>query len=254
MLTARALPAHSSAEPILQSMKAFPAAMAAFSLTIAAGCLTLGVWQLRRLDERRNFNEILARRLSIAPSTRAALPTDTANARYRRVTLSGTYDYDNEFVLTSRTRMGSPGVNIITPVRLPATDTAVLVNRGWVYAPDGMTVDLAKWRERDSVSGVGYVATYPPPRQGSVAARSRPKAYRWLDRSTLSEVASYPLAPYYVVLAADTTPVPRDVPQSNPPRLPAPLLDEGPHRGYAFQWFSFAAISIVGTYLFLRRK
>jgi len=235
-------------------MKAFPAVMATFSLTIAAGCLALGVWQLRRLDQRRDFNTVLARRLSIAPSPLSALPTDTANARYRRVSLNGTYDYANEFVLTSRTRMGSPGVNIVTPVRLPATDTAVLVNRGWVYAPDGMTVDLAKWREKDSMTGIGYVATYPMPRQGNAASESRPRAYRWLDRSILSNRTSYPLAPYYVVLAADTTPVPRDIPMSTPPRLPAPMLDEGPHRGYAFQWFSFAAISIVGTYLFLRRK
>jgi cytochrome oxidase assembly protein ShyY1 len=33
-----------------------------------------------------------------------------------------------------------------------------------------------------------------------------------------------------------------------------PPLDEGPHKSYAVQWFSFAAISIVGTVLYLRRK
>src|SRR6267378_4533845 len=30
-------------------------------------------------------------------------------------------------------------------------------------------------------------------------------------------------------------------------------LDEGPHRMYAIQWFSFAAISIIGLVIFLRR-
>jgi cytochrome oxidase assembly protein ShyY1 len=30
-------------------------------------------------------------------------------------------------------------------------------------------------------------------------------------------------------------------------------LDEGPHRAYAIQWFSFAAISIIGLVIFLRR-
>ena len=34
--------------------------------------------------------------------------------------------------------------------------------------------------------------------------------------------------------------------------MPPPPLDEGPHRSYALQWFSFAAIAIVGTFFFLR--
>ena len=37
-----------------------------------------------------------------------------------------------------------------------------------------------------------------------------------------------------------------------PPRVPPPPLDEGPHRSYAIQWFSFAIIAVVGMYFFLR--
>jgi surfeit locus 1 family protein len=29
-------------------------------------------------------------------------------------------------------------------------------------------------------------------------------------------------------------------------RLPPPALDEGPHLSYAIQWFSFAAIALIG--------
>ena len=71
-----------------------------------------------------------------------------------------------------------------------------------------------------------------------------------LDRTALEKRFNYPLKPYYVVLTAplgDTT-------QNTPPRLTVPPMDEGPHRSYAIQWFSFAAISIIGTILFLRRK
>jgi len=228
--------------------------MAAVSLAITAACASLGFWQLARLDSRRDFNQILARRLAVPPVEVSRLPADTANARYRRATIAGTYDYANEFVLMSRTRQGSPGVNIVTPVRIAGSDTAVLVNRGWVYAPDAMTVDLRKWREKDSVAGIGYVATFPPPRDGNAASPSRPNAYRWLDYRVLKNRLPFPIAPYHLVLAADTTPVPRDLPQSNPPRLPAPMMDQGPHLSYAFQWFSFATISIIGTYLLLRRK
>jgi cytochrome oxidase assembly protein ShyY1 len=43
--------------------------------------------------------------------------------------------------------------------------------------------------------------------------------------------------------AADTTPA----------RLAVPALDDGPHLSYAIQWFSFATIALVGSYVVMRR-
>src|SRR6478736_2962121 len=107
----------------------------------------LGFWQLSRLKERQALNAELASRAVDSAVAISLLPTDTANAHYRRVSVQGTYDYGNEIVLTLRSREGSPGINIVTPVKIPSNDTALLVVRGWVYSPDGMTLDLDKWRE-----------------------------------------------------------------------------------------------------------
>lgn len=220
------------------------------AVVIAAVCVRLGLWQLARLHERQSINASLARRAIAGAVPVSGLPTDTANAHYRRVSVQGEYDYANEIVLTLRSRSGSPGVNIVTPVKLPSTDTAVLVVRGWVYSPNGMTVDLTRWREPTQLNGSGFVETYPPSRKGANASPSHHNAYRWLDRADLEKRFNYPLKPYYVVLtshSADTT-------SDTPPRLGVPPMDEGPHKSYAIQWFSFAAISIIGTILFLRRK
>ncbi len=212
--------------------------------------LRLGSWQVSRLHERQRVNAGLAGRTQTPAVPIAQLPTDTAIAHYRRVSVAGAYDYANELVLTSRSRNGSPGVNIVTPVGLIATDTAVLVVRGWVYSPDGTTVDLTKWREGPQLEGSGFVETYPPARRGVNASPSHPKAYRWLDAQELESRLHYPLKPYYVVLTSPTG----DTTKSTPPRIMAPAMDEGPYKSYAIQWFSFAAISIIGTILFLRRK
>jgi surfeit locus 1 family protein len=210
----------------------------------------LGLWQLRRLKERQSINASLASR-AIAPAVAiTGLPSDTAKAHYRRVSLDGNYDYANEIVLTLRSRDGSPGVNIVTPARLAGSDTALLVVRGWVYSPNGMTVDLTRWREGSQLTGHGFVETYPPSRQGANASPTHSNAYRWLDRAALEKRFHYPLKPYYVVV---TSP-PVDTTKDAPPRLNVPPMDEGPHKSYALQWFSFAAISIIGTILFLRRK
>jgi len=222
---------------------------AAFGIIFAIVCIRLGFWQLGRLQERKELNKELISRAETKPVNFSQLPRDTGAAHFRRVTLNGTYDYAHEIVITNRTRHGSPGVHIITPLRQSSTDTAILVNRGWVYAPDAMSVDLNRWHEPVAMTGEGYVENYQS-RPGQPKSASHRNAYRWLDLPTVSRAFPYPVAPFLVVLIADSGTTPANV----PPRVEVPPLDEGPHMSYAIQWFSFAAISIFGMILYLRRK
>lgn len=225
--------------------------------------LSLGFWQLRRLSERRAQNAVLSSRRFKQPIDLRDVERDTGAARFRRVRISGAYDYAAEFALTLRTRNGSPGVDIITPMTRAGTDTLVLVNRGWIYAPDGMTADPSKWPEGDSVSAIGFVETFPPPSPFASRSPNRARAYRWLDRAVIETDLHRPVAPFYVVLAPDSETgyaMPRATPASEraaaakPPRVEPRGLDEGPHKSYAIQWFSFAAISILGLIFFLKKK
>jgi surfeit locus 1 family protein len=227
------------------------------ALSAAAIFISFGLWQLRRLDARQAQNSLLASRRFAPEVELDALPSDTGEARFRRVRLRGTLDYGHEIVHTLRGRGGSPGVNILTPLLRDANDTAVLVNRGWVYAPDGMTVDIRPWREPDSLDGTGFVETFPTTGPFAPPNPERPRAFRRLDRAALSKLLPYPIANYYVVLTdsvPSTGPPLGTAPSSNvPPRVQPAPLSEGPHRNYAVQWFSFAAISIIGLVILLRR-
>lgn len=217
------------------------------SVSFAAIFISLGFWQLRRLSARRQANALVAAR-RVAPQVELdSLPRDTAEARFRRVHLRGIYDHGQEILFTLRGRNGSPGVNILTPLLRPRNDTAVLVNRGWLYSPDGMTVDTRPWREADTLNGTGFVETFPTKGPFAPANPARPRSFRRLNRAELMKVFPYPIANYYVVLT-DSAEKP-----NIPPRVEAALLDEGSHRNYAIQWFSFAAISIIGLVIFLRR-
>src|SRR5256885_643269 len=102
----------------------------------AALCVRLGVWQLSRLRQRRAWNAVIAARLAAPPVTPTALPADSGAAHYRTVHVAGRPDYAREVVLTNRSRQGSPGVEVLTPVRVAGSDTLLLVDRGWVYSPD----------------------------------------------------------------------------------------------------------------------
>lgn len=206
---------------------------------MAAGCVRLGVWQVSRLHQRRARNALVAARLDSAEVDVRALPPDSAAARFRRVRVTGTPDYAHELIYAARSHSGSPGVNFLTPVRVAGRDTAVLVNRGWVYAPDGATVDEAKWREPDTTFS-GFVDEIPSARGN--AFTSRPNVVSRLGYDVVARALPYPVEPFIVIELGDSV-----MRADKIARLTVPPLDEGPHLSYAIQWFGFAAVALIGA-------
>lgn len=191
---------------------------------VAALCVSAGVWQLGRLEQRRTRNAALAVRLALpAIELRSGISADSA--RQRRVVARGVYDFAAERTWPGRSFDGTPGVALITPLRL-ADGAAVLVDRGWVPSPDAFHVDHAAYREpeRAVVQGIAIV---PPRGRG--------------------DVDPFGFLPFVIQLE---TPEPL---RGLPRRWPTPALDNGPHLSYAIQWFSFALIALVGTAVLIRR-
>ena len=224
-------------------------AFAVFAVVVSLGCMRLGFWQLARLQERRALNEQVISRLSEAPVPWERMPS--TDARFRRANATGRYDFAHEFVLTSRGRHGAPGVHIITPLITGHGDTAVLVNRGWAYSPDGMTIDLALFREDTSAVVDGFVEEYSTS-IGPVSTPSVQGAVRRLDRDSLATRLPYPLAGVVLVQQRDSGEF-AAVDRGTPVRVEPPPLDEGPHRAYAIQWFGFALVGMAGTVLVIQR-
>jgi surfeit locus 1 family protein len=225
------------------------------ALIFGALFVRFGIWQLSRRADRMALNAVVESRRRQPAVEVGDLPRDTADLSYRTVIVRGTLDYGRELALTSRVRNGSPGVYILTPLRLAGSDTAVLLNRGWVYSPDGASVELADWRTERPAAGAdsladevpigplrAYARSYPPSLARPIGVRDRPRAVSALDHGQLARRLPYPLAPFYL------TAIPEDAPKPNAPaRIAQPSLDEGPHLGYAIQWFSFAAIAVIGV-------
>ncbi len=214
-----------------------------FGAATAALCIRLGVWQLDRRVARQAYNAEAAARLAAPPKPLGEVHGDSAAVRLQRVTATGRWRYDGEVALTARSRNGSPGVHILTPLVQDGTDTVVLVTRGWVYAADAATVDFARWREGDAARFEGFVLPFPQPGGTPDTSGIAPNAVIRLDAPRLAARLGVPVAPYYVVLTsggADSGEVPA--------RLTEPVItDEGPHFSYAVQWFLFATIFVVGS-------
>jgi surfeit locus 1 family protein len=221
-------------------------AFVAFAVLSAAIFVRLGFWQLHRLDERRARNALVASRLRGPDADITTLTGDSATIRFRHARIVGTPDYDHELIYAARSYRGSPGVNILTPVHVAGRDTAVIVDRGWIYAPDGETVDLAKWRERDTVF-TGYVEEFPSV-AGAMSAE-HPRVITRLGFAAVKGALPFPVLPVYVVMLGDSVVAPDRL-----ARLTPPPLDEGPHLNYAIQWFAFAVIALVGAGVVIRQR
>lgn len=223
-------------------------------LALAGLFVRLGFWQLDRLAQRRARNEAirgaaLLRPLELAPDTVEALLRAPDGAANRSARARGVYEPAGEVVLRGRIREGSPGVHLVTPLRIAGTEVRVWVNRGWVAAPDGATPQRRPAPERGEVAVSGLLQPVPRAERGGepVPDRTGSVTYRRLDLGTLRERSPGPVLPLYLQQLPDSA-------LSSPPfRIPPPELGEGSHLSYAVQWFSFAAIAIAGLAVLLVR-
>jgi surfeit locus 1 family protein len=173
---------------------------------------------------------------------------------WRPVKVQGIYDFENQVALRNQYNGDQYGYHLITPLRF--NGGAILVDRGWI--PADSRSKPADWRQYDEPGTVTVVGQLrlgqTKPRFGGVAD-TLPANGQKLDVWTNADITHiaaqmpYPVLPVYVQPNAD----PND---AQPPIPTQPTLDltEGPHFGYALQWFTFAAILFVGYPFFLRKQ
>ena len=207
----------------------------------------LGLWQVDRLRERRAAN-MAALAARSAPRVRldTATPITTA-LDGREVSAIGHYDHEHDVVLRGRVYGGSPGVEVVTPLVLEGGRTAVLVNRGFLPAPDAVTAQTDSVREFGRVR-VNGTALALPSGGGAPLERGGHTTWARLDREALSARMPYRIAAVYIRQSPDTAlpPFPR--------RLEPLPIDDGPHLSYAIQWFAFAAMVMVFGGVILKTK
>lgn len=230
------------------------------TLLVLAGMVVtvrLGIWQLDRLEQRRAFNaRVLAQinqpALELAGS---ALESDLMRMEYRSVVVKGVYDHSQEVALRNQSWGNQWGVHLLTPLRIDGSDQAILVERGWVPSEDFKFGDWEQYKEPGQVEVRGVIRlSQSKPDFGrradpTVSPGERLEAWFFANVQGIAQQVPYALLPVYVQQAPDSAWT--GLPYRTQPDLD---LTEGPHQGYALQWFSFAAILGVGYPFFMRRQ
>lgn len=223
------------------------------TLLVVLGMLLLvrlGIWQLDRLAQRRAFNAQVSQHLAAAPlklTAEAELPDDPTLLRHRPVEASGAYDFSEQIFLDQQRWQGQLGGHLVAPLVLPGGEKAVLVDRGWLPAE---MADPSIWPQFDE-TGQLTITGYAQPPQTLPGGRSvipdapQQKWFR-LDIRAIQQQMPYELLPIYI-LQSPTEGRADALPYRAEPEID---LSEGPHMGYALQWFIFAMI-LGGGYLAL---
>ncbi len=207
----------------------------------------LGFWQLDRLAQRRARNAFIREQLQAPPLdlTRNPLPDDPATLSLRRGVARGRYDGAHQVLIEGQLWQGQPGLHVVTPLVM-SDGRAVLVDRGWVPYAD--PPDPSAWPPPEGeVEVVGWIR--PSETLTDRPATPQTVWYR-VDIPALQAQMPYPLLSVYLQhLAPETLP-------AEPPFLQDPQLDlsEGPHKGYAVQWFLFAVMFGLGYLYYLGER
>lgn len=211
--------------------------------------VNLGFWQVRRLEERRLENIVLANRIGSPPvpieELVAGAGTDRDSLEFRRAAVIGVFDTGEEVLVRSQVHEGTAGWHVITPLMLQ-DGRAVLINRGWVpLEMDAVPVPAAP--AAGQVRITGWVALTRIRRTGgAVEPEGHLSHIARVDLDRLQEQMPFPLLPVYIVAdeSGESLPIAVTPPDTN---------DEGPHLAYAIEWFSFALIGVIGYFFLLRR-
>ena len=228
------------------------------TLLVLAGtavCIRLGIWQLDRLAERRQFNAQVQDMRSQPP-----LQLDASSAQqldhmeWRAVHVQGSYDFEHQVAIRNQYNGSQYGYHLLTPLRFG--EEAILVDRGWIPANGNATPTA--WYQYDEAGQVDLTGQirlgHPKPALGGIADEiptdgSSLSIWNNADLAQIAAQIPYPILPVYIQQA----PIEGD---EMPPIPFQPELDlsEGPHMGYAVQWFTFATILFVGYPFFLKKQ
>lgn len=124
-------PVRSRSAPRRTSGKIFLSLLVLMPVTL----FCLGVWQIQRLEWKRTLlNECEARLAAPVITLPERVDPEAANLmEYRRVRVTGTFDYDHEMFVGPVPRGNDKGYLLVCPLVRPNGDR-VLVQRGWIRA------------------------------------------------------------------------------------------------------------------------
>jgi surfeit locus 1 family protein len=200
---------------------------------LALGMARASVWQWQRHIEKQGLIATLKKTLELEPVELQAIadsPLLDSALQWRRVSFSGTYDFEHEVIVRrNRGAQDRAGVHVITPLKLEGSERYVLVDRG--FLPLGREGRDFRKRYQTPLQGTAYglvKSTMVPKLPKALAflepqdppvGPGKPRNDLWIrvDIQKIRQQLPYPVLPIYL----------ESMENPNDPLLASQIVKEG---------------------------
>ncbi len=203
--------------------------------------LWAGQWQYERGVERHAKNTLIKEQSLLQPIQVSHLNDDITALEWRKITLSGFFDSNNEILLRNRYHEGFYGFEQLTLFAFG--EKKIWVDRGWIKAGADATIS-PKLQEtyEGNVTITGRIrmdSSLPRGKFFAISQDSNRNMVSQLDARKGVQTEKF----YVDLIAVSDARMNPDVP------VELPELSDGPHMAYALQWVFFAGLVIYGRRL-----
>ncbi|EAR24356.1 hypothetical protein A20C1_02726 [marine actinobacterium PHSC20C1] len=215
----------------------------ALVIAFAIGCVFLSQWQFDRRTEAAAEVARVAANWESSPQQLDAVMSELdkfdVDNKWIPVALSGTYLASEQLLVRGRPYSGQPGFEVLVPFELES-GRVIVVDRGWVRAGNSQDAPDAV---PTPPTGLIDVIVRLKPSEPTVRGRSAPAGQvATIHLPTVADIIKAPTYTGAYGLLASESPSVATVPKA----YPKPLLDEGAHLSYAFQWVAFGVLAFIG--------
>jgi surfeit locus 1 family protein len=220
------------------------------ALIVSIVTASLGAWQLRRADEKRDLASVRTQAEIGSAIALSGTESDFASLSSRKISVRGKFENDKTVFIDNRGYQGKAGVHVVTPFLIEGSNQRIAVLRGWsardlqdraklptipalydtieisglAQATLGKSFDLAK---------LGYV----DPAQMAVPAATE-HLWQQFDPKPYAQWLGTPMLPILLrQFSATNDGLVRD--------WARPADEVAKHQGYAVQWFALSGVTIV---------
>lgn len=208
---------------------------------VTALFVAAGIWQMARAAYKDSIQTELHAAAADAPLHAGNEPLDAQYAHLRRLEARGVWLPERTILLDNKVQKGFAGYEVVTPLRLEGSDLHLLVNRGWIRAPQ-LRSELPQIETPAGVVAVEGIARIPNKR--FIELSSEVVSGMVWQNLTMERYASWsklkvqPVLLYQEGGDADGLQRVEAAPE-------AAGINADRHRGYAVTWFSLAGVTVV---------
>lgn len=207
--------------------------LAAIGVIVAT--ILLGNWQARRADARGALQARSAAMAEQEPLSLRSAADVAPPMRYRRAAADGVYAA-GQIYLDNRTYKGAAGFYVLAPLRFD-DGTHVLVNRGWIGATAQHSAPAAP-PPAGRVKVTGRLNQSPPSFLELQHVAPAGVVWQNFDLAEYSRLSGLVVAPLVIEQTGEA-------PDGLVRDWPVPDSGREKNVGYMWQWYSFAALTVV---------